>query len=48
MGFAPSTMQGIRSRAPDVVCPKSGVCVCHVWHCHWFAPQRGPRRAGQD
>ena len=27
MGFAPSTMQGIRSRAADVVCSKSGVCV---------------------
>ena len=37
MGIAPSTMQGIRSRAADAVCPKSGRCV-HVQYCHWFAP----------
>ena len=27
MGTAPFTMQGIRSRAADAVCPKSGRCV---------------------
>ena len=27
MGIAPSTMQGIRSRAADAMCPKSGRCV---------------------
>ena len=30
MGDAPSTVQGIRSRAADAVCPKSGRCVSSI------------------
>ena len=34
MGIAPSTMRGIRTRAADAVCPKSGRCVTS-FRCIW-------------